>query len=227
MGALIRADKNDVAEINEEDATVKGQQYLTFLVGSELFAIGIVDIKEIIEYREPTSVPMMPSYLRGVINLRGRVVPVIDLLVRFGRDSTDVSRRTCIVILEIYHNDEQQYLGVVVDAVKAVLDIADADIEPPPSFGARLRSDFVSGMGKIDGAFVVILDIEHVLSIDELSMLSEIGDPGLAEEKEDDTALLEQKEESENIQATEEDIDVDEDTPVEEDLPDQQQDEDE
>jgi purine-binding chemotaxis protein CheW len=195
MGALIRAEKDNTAQVIEEDAAAQGQQYLTFLVGTELFAIGIVDIKEIIEYRAPTSVPMMPSYLRGVINLRGRVVPVVDLLVRFGRESTEVSRRTCIVILEIYHNDEQQYLGIVVDAVKAVLDIADADVEPPPSFGARLHSDFVSGMGKIGEEFVIILDIEHVLSIDELSMLSGFDDAekmGVLE----DTALLEQDKES-------------------------------
>ena len=149
MGALIRSEKNRSQAMSEEEVTAQGEQYLTFLIGSELFAIAIADIKEIIEYREPTPVPMMPSYLRGVINLRGRVVPAIDLLVRFGRKSSEVSRRTCIVILELYHNDEQQYLGVVVDTVKAVLDIADNDIEPPPSFGARLRSDFVRGMGKI------------------------------------------------------------------------------
>ena len=212
MGAIIRAEKNKFVGTTEEDVAAQGQQYLTFLTGSELFAIGIADIKEIIEYREPTSVPMMPSYLRGVINLRGRVVPVIDLLVRFGRESTDVSRRTCIVILDIYHNDEQQYLGVVVDAVKAVLDIADDDIEPPPSFGAKLRNDFVSGMGKIDGKFVIILDIEHVLSIDELSMLTGIDDPAQIEAQ-DDAVLLEQNKESESSQeASEQDINTDENT---------------
>jgi purine-binding chemotaxis protein CheW len=171
MGALIRAERKDAAKI--EDAVAQAQQYLTFKLADELFAIGIAVIKEIIEYRSPTPVPMMPPYIRGVINLRGRVVPVIDLLARFGRTSTELSRRTCIVILEVQHNDEEQYLGVVVDAVTAVLDIADADIEPPPSFGARLRSDFISGMGKIGEKFVVILDINHVLSIEELSMLGE------------------------------------------------------
>jgi purine-binding chemotaxis protein CheW len=172
MGALMHAGKNDRRTEEEEDTASLGQQYLTFLIGKEVFAIGIADIREIIEYREPTTVPMMPSFIRGVLNLRGRVVPVIDLLVRFGRESTAASRRTCIVILEVEHEDEQQYIGVVVDAVKAVLDIADADIEPPPSFGAKLRSDFVSGMGKVHDEFVIILDTEHVLSIEELSMLA-------------------------------------------------------
>ncbi|MDH5613050.1 MAG: chemotaxis protein CheW [Gammaproteobacteria bacterium] len=172
MGALMHAGKNDRRNEEEEDAANLGQQYLTFLIGKEVFAIGIADIREIIEYREPTTVPMMPSFIRGVLNLRGRVVPVIDLLVRFGRESTEASRRTCIVILEVEHEGEQQYIGIVVDAVRAVLDIADADIEPPPSFGARLRSDFVSGMGKVHDEFVIILDTEHVLSIEELSMLA-------------------------------------------------------
>lgn len=201
MGALIRAEKNNAAEATEDDAAVQGHQYLTFLVGNELFAIGIDDIKEIIEYREPASVPMMPSYLSGVINLRGRVVPVIDLLVRFGRESTTISRRTCIVILELYHDDELQYLGILVDAVKAVLDIADTDIEPPPSFGARLRNDFVKGMGKIGEEFVIILDIEHVLSIEELSMLSEIDSSPSAVLN--DPALLEQNKEPTSEQDTE------------------------
>ena len=185
MGALMHAGKNDRRTQEEgEDAASLGQQYLTFLIGKEVFAIGIADIREIIEYREPTTVPMMPSFIRGVLNLRGRVVPVIDLLVRFGRESTEASRRTCIVILEVYHEDEQQYIGIVVDAVKAVLDIADADIEPPPSFGARLRSDFVSGMGKVHDEFVIILDTEHVLSIEELSMLAGIDESDQTNEAE-------------------------------------------
>jgi purine-binding chemotaxis protein CheW len=171
MGALIRAERRDTAKTEEKIS--QGQQYLIFKAGGDKFAVGIAPIKEIIEYRELTSVPMMPAYLRGVLNLRGRVVPVIDLLVRFGRASTEVSRRTCIVILEVEHNDEQLYLGIVVDTVMAVVDIADADIEPPPSFGAKLRNDFISGMGKIDEQFVIILDINQVLSVGELSSLSE------------------------------------------------------
>lgn len=171
MGALIRAERQGVSRI--EAAITQGQQYLTFKAGGEQFAVSIASIKEIIEYREVTPVPMMPAYLRGIINLRGRVVPVIDLLVRLGRASTETTRRTCIVILEVAHNEEQQYLGIVVDAVTAVLDIADADIEPPPSFGAKLRSDFISGMGKIGEQFVIILDIAQVLSVEELSALAD------------------------------------------------------
>lgn len=184
MGALMHAGKTRrMTEKAVEDAVMLGQQYLTFLIGKEVFAIGITDIREIIEYREPTTVPMMPPYIRGVLNLRGRVVPVIDLLVRFGRETTEASRRTCIVILEVSHEDELQHIGIVVDAVRAVLDIADADIEPPPSFGAKLRSDFVSGMGKINDEFVIILDIENVLSINELSMLASLDESNQSDEQ--------------------------------------------
>ena len=173
MGALIRSGSRQVAQ---QEAVAQGQQYLTFSVSDEVFAIAISAIKEIIEYRPPTDVPMMPPYIRGVINLRGRVVPVIDLAVRFGRTKGEVSRRTCIVILEVHQNGEQQEISVVVDAVSAVLDIADADIEPPPKFGAKLRTDFISGMGKIGEKFVIILSVDQVLSIQELSQLDEVGE---------------------------------------------------
>src|SRR4051812_30951586 len=126
-----------------------GTQYLTFMVSGELFALPIAGIKEIVEYREPTDVPMMPSFIRGVINLRGRVVPVIDLCARFARGKSEPSRRTCYVILELQHEEWMHDIGVLVDAVSAVQEIADGDVEPPPNFGARLRPDFISGMGRI------------------------------------------------------------------------------
>ena len=125
---------------------------------------------------------MMPEFMRGVINLRGRVVPVIDLAVRFGRSRSQVTARSCIVIVEAQQNGEQHDLGVVVDAVSAVADIADADIEPAPSFGAKLRSDFITGMGKLNEKFVILLDVSRVLSLDELSTLGDIAqEPPVAE----------------------------------------------
>ncbi|MBI1398325.1 MAG: chemotaxis protein CheW [Betaproteobacteria bacterium] len=160
------------AKPGAESAQPGVSQYLTFVLGGETYAVGILRIKEIIEYGALTSVPMMPSFIRGVINLRGAVVPVVDLQARFGKTSTQVARRTCIVILEIESNGESQDIGVLVDAVNAVLDIAEADIEPPPSFGTGIRPDFVEGMGKIDGRFVIILDLSRVLSIDELARLA-------------------------------------------------------
>ena len=147
-------------------------QYLTFLLGGEVFAIGILAIKEIIGYNKLTNVPMMPRYVRGVINLRGAVVPVIDLSARFGRDSTVAAKRTCIVIVEIAAEEGVQVVGVLVDAVNEVLDIPAADIEPAPSFGARMRSDFIAGMAKVDEKFVILLSVERVLVEAELSRLA-------------------------------------------------------
>lgn len=147
-------------------------QYLTFQLAGEAFAIGILSIKEIIEYHSLTEVPMMPACVRGVINLRGAVVPVMDLLARFGRPASDVTKRTCIVIVEIESAGERQVIGVVVDAVNEVLDIDAADIEPPPTFGANIRTDFIQGMGKVKGRFVILLDVHQVLSIDDLQAAS-------------------------------------------------------
>lgn len=149
-------------------------QYLTFIVGDEIFAIGILVIKEIIEYSALTEVPMMPDCVRGVINLRGRVVPVVDLAVRFGKATTVPGRRTCNVIVEVGDEGERQDIGIMVDAVNQVLEIPDTEIEPAPGFGTKLRPDFIAGMGKVDEQFVIILDVDAVLSVDDLSRIKEL-----------------------------------------------------
>ena len=155
-------------------------QYLTFMLAQEQFAIGILGIKEIIEYQGVTEVPMMPPCVRGVINLRGAVVPVVDLLARFGRPSSAVTKRTCVVIVEAACGaDERQVMGLLVDAVNEVLDISDADIEPPPAFGARLRSDFIQGVGKVRGKFVLLLDVDRALSIDDIAGFGETADASI------------------------------------------------
>jgi len=151
---------------------VDPRQYLTFTLGSDMFAVETLSVKEIIEYAQITAVPMLPASIRGVINLRGAVVPVIDLKARFGGQASETTRRTCIVIVEFGVAEEHQVIGIVVDAVSEVREIPAGDIEPPPAFGARIRADFISGMGKIDGHFVILLDMGCVLSIDELSALS-------------------------------------------------------
>lgn len=168
MGALVKAE-NAAATTNEE------VQYLTFVLGGEMFAIGILAIKEIIEYGSLTVVPMMPDFIRGVINLRGAVVPVVDLSARFGRRPSEVTRRSCIVIIEAVTDGDKQDVGVVVDSVSEVLEILPGEIEPAPAFGAKVRADFISGMGKIDGKFVIILDVNRVLSVDEMSMVGSMG----------------------------------------------------
>ncbi len=173
MNAIVKAEKQlpatAVAGVEESEDQ---NQYLTFMLGGETYAIGILAIKEIIEYGQLTEVPRMPEFIRGVINLRGAVVPVIDLGARFGKTSSNVGRRTCVVIIEIESEEGQQVVGVMVDAVNEVLDIAASEIEPPPSFGAKIRADFIQGMGKVDGKFVIILDVDHVLSVDEMAALA-------------------------------------------------------
>ncbi|GAB3192873.1 chemotaxis protein CheW [Hydrogenophaga aquatica] len=157
------------------------QQYLTFTLAEEMFAIGILSIREILEYGQLTEVPMTPPFIRGVINLRGAVVPVIDLAVRFGRQPRDVTKRTCIVIIETGTGQGQtQQMGIVVDAVSEVLEIPPTEIEPPPAFGARIRIDFIKGMGKIAGRFVVILDVNRILSIDEVAVVAAAQQEALA-----------------------------------------------
>jgi purine-binding chemotaxis protein CheW len=148
------------------------QQYLTFVLGGETYAMGILSIKEIIEYGNLTEVPRMPEFIRGVINLRGAVVPVIDLGARFGKRAAEATRRTCIVIVEVANGEETQVVGVMVDAVNEVLEIAGSEIEPAPSFGAHIRADFIDGMGKIDGKFVILLNIQQVLSVEEIATLA-------------------------------------------------------
>ena len=165
---------NNLSVVAGQAKADEEQQYLTFLLSGEMFALGILNIKEIIEYGSLTEVPMMPKFIRGVIKLRGSVVPVVDLSARFGRKITEVSRRTCIVIIEVQNNDEsKQDIGVMVDSVSEVLEIPRSEIEPPPAFGAKIRVDFIQGMGKVAGRFVIILDANKVLSIDELSMLGQ------------------------------------------------------
>lgn len=147
-------------------------QYLTFTLGLETYAIAILCVKEIIEYGGVSEVPMMSDCIRGVINLRGSVVTVMDLAARFGRPLPPIGKCTCIVIVEIEQAGEQHVVGVVVDAVNAVIEIDPADIEPPPSFGAKIRTDFIEGMGKVNGKFVILLDIGQVFSIEEIASLT-------------------------------------------------------
>lgn len=174
MNQIVEANKQAAAAaIRANAASAEPAQYLTFMLASETFAVGILAVKEIIEYQKITEVPMMPDSVRGVINLRGAVVPVMDLLARFGRPPSPVTKRTCIVIVETTAPDDSgdhQVIGIVVDAVNEVLDIAASDIEPAPAFGAKIRTDFIQGMGKVKGRFVILLNVDHVLSMNEATL---------------------------------------------------------
>lgn len=175
MGSL-----SSVATIGSQstDSAHDHNQYLTFLLNGELFAIGILNVKEILEYENLTSVPMMPQLMRGVINLRGAAVPVIDLSVRFAHKPSEITRRSCVVIIEVACDGARNDIGIIVDAVSEVLEIPFTDIEPPPALGANIRADFITGMGKVNNKFVMILDVAQVLSIDEMTSLNNLEELG-------------------------------------------------
>lgn len=150
-------------------------QYLTFALGDEAFAMDIRTVREIIQHTSMTTVPLMPEFVRGVINLRGAVVPVIDLQSRLGRPKAQIGKKTCIVILDAGCEGERVELGLMVDAVSEVVDILPADIEPPPQFGTSIQREFIKGMGKVDGKFIVILESERALDIEAMALMAEQG----------------------------------------------------
>lgn len=157
-------------------ASSASSQYLLFLLGGEPFGIDIAHVKEIIEYGQLTEIPMTPDFIRGVINLRGSVVPVIDLAARFGRPPAKIVRHTCIVIVEVSHGEgERQDIVVVVDSVSEVREITTDDIESAPTFGTRIRTDFIAGMARISQRFVNLLNADRVLSTDEIAELAALS----------------------------------------------------
>jgi purine-binding chemotaxis protein CheW len=157
-------------------------QFLTFTLSEEVFAMDIRTVREIIQHGAMTTVPLMPDFVRGVINLRGAVVPVIDLHARFGRPPARITKKTCIVIFDAagQGSAERVELGLLVDAVSEVIDIAAAQIEPPPHFGAALRRDFIRGIGKVGARFVVLLDPDRAFDVDEMAGLCEANQQALA-----------------------------------------------
>ena len=177
MNALVKTDRKGLGNQVAVQAAVEEKQYLTFMLGGEMFSISILSIKEIIWYANLTEVPMMPACIRGVINLRGAVVPVLDLSNRFGKPSTPVVKSTCIVIVEVptATEGETQNMGVVVDSVQAVLEIPTAEIEPAPTFGAKIRSEFIEGIAKVGGKFVILLNVSKVLSMEEIGQLEQVA----------------------------------------------------
>jgi purine-binding chemotaxis protein CheW len=144
-------------------------QYLTFTLAEETFAIEIVKVREVIDYVHVTRVPRMPDYLRGVINLRGSVVPVIDLRLILGMPSIEKTVDTCVIIAEVMIDGEALHLGMLADSVQEVIDVNPNQIDPPPKLGSMLDTKFIRGMGKRDEGFFIILNIDRVLSVDEIA----------------------------------------------------------
>jgi len=155
-------------------------QYLTFWLGEEVFGMDIRTVSEIIQCGPMATVPLMPDFVRGVINLRGKVVPVIDLHARFGRPAAKLGKKSCIVIFDALRAGERSELGLLVDAVSEVIKIAPGDIEPPPDFGSAVRRDFIRGMGKVAQRFVIILEPDRALDVAEMAGLCEAAQASLA-----------------------------------------------
>ncbi len=148
-------------------------QYLTFKLGDEIFALDISKVREVLDFTTVTKVPRTPDFMRGVINLRGSVVPVVDMRLKFGMTMTDKTVNTCIIITEISLDGDTTVLGALADSVQEVIDLEPDQIEPAPRIGTRLKTDFIRGMGKRDDHFIMILDIDRVFSAEELSLVQD------------------------------------------------------
>lgn len=155
-------------------------QYLTFKLDEEVFALDIRKVREVLEYTSVTKVPQTPAFMRGVINLRGGVVPVVDMRLKFGMPQTENTVNTCIIISEITIDEEITILGALADSVQEVIELEPSQIEPAPRMGTRLKTEFIKGMGKREGEFIIILDIDQVFSSAEVESFQGGGGPVLA-----------------------------------------------
>jgi len=152
------------------------RQYLTFRLGEEIFGLDVGKVREILDMTTITKIPRTPEFLRGVINLRGNVVPVVDMRLKFGLPTVENTVDTCIVVTEAALEGETTVLGALVDSVQEVFELEPGQIEPAPRIGTRLRTEFIQGMGKRDGKFIMLLDVDKVFSSDELSLVQEAGE---------------------------------------------------
>ncbi|PWI33783.1 chemotaxis protein CheW [Vibrio albus] len=165
----------DTRDPTAVSAAASVTQYLTFICSGERLAVEILDVKELLEMTNMTRVPMTPEFIRGVINLRGSVVPVVDLSARLTGKVCSLTKRSSIVLVEVTQDEHTQILGMLVDEVSEILEIDSNHIQPPPSFGAHIRTDFIRAMGNVNGEFIILLAIDKVLSVEELSSLEALA----------------------------------------------------
>ncbi len=158
-----------------ETTDISSQQYVTFSLGKELFGVEVKRTKEILSLTPVTKVPQTPEYLLGVINLRGQVVPVVDMRLKLGLPANEETEDTCIIVVEVLVDGETLTVGALADAVREVMEVRDDQIEPPPTLGTRLKTEFITGMGKIDEQFMILLNIDRVFNSDELTLVQDIG----------------------------------------------------
>ncbi len=150
-------------------AITETRQYLTFKLADEIFAVDVAKVREILEFTSITKVPQTPGFMRGVINLRGSVVPVMDMRLKFGMPETEKTVNTCIIVVEVNHEGETIIIGALADSVQEVFELEPEQVEPAPRIGTKLNTDFILGMGKHDGQFIMILDIDRTFTSEEIA----------------------------------------------------------
>jgi Chemotaxis signal transduction protein len=153
---------------------IQGGKFLTFALDGEEYGIPIQRVKEIIGIMDITCIPRTPLFIKGVINLRGKIIPVMDLRLKFGMQEREYNQRTCIIVVEFLLGDVKKQMGIVVDTVSEVLNIQKSDIEPPPQYGTAIETAFLTGMGKVKGKVILLLEIEQILSSDEMILLKDV-----------------------------------------------------
>jgi len=162
---------------------IETTQYLTYKLENEIFALDISKVREVLDFTRVTKVPRTPDFMRGVINLRGSVVPVVDMRLKFGMTKTEQTVNTCIIIVEIALDGDTTVLGALADSVQEVIELEPSQIEPAPKIGTRLKTEFIRGMGKRNDNFIIILDIDRVFSTDELGIVQDVGEGILTEKQ--------------------------------------------
>jgi len=167
MGAAVQETEQTMARVADKEG-----KYLTFSLAKEDYGIGILKIKEIIGMMPITKVPRCPEFVKGVINLRGKVIPVLDLRMRFGVDAAEYTERTCIVVVEVDSGSKNIMVGLIVDSVSEVLNIKSDDIEETPSFGAKVKTDYILGMAKISGGVKILINIDRALNVGDIAGLN-------------------------------------------------------
>lgn len=163
---------NDLCDVDQVAA--KAGKYLTFKLGAEEFGLEILKVQEIIKMMDITKIPRTPEFVRGVINLRGKVISVVDLRAKFGLEAVATTDKTCVIVVQVKRTAGMLVMGIIVDEVSEVLDVAGGQIEPPPAFGARVDTDFILGMGKVGKKVIMLLDVDKVLSSDEVEQVGKV-----------------------------------------------------
>ena len=167
---LLEKPKHELNAV-EHTASHEAQKHLTFKLADEEYGVEILKVRELIKVMDITAVPQMPTHMKGVINLRGKVIPVVDLRLKFGLDEIEHTEQTCIIVVDV-----GKEIGIIVDTVSEVLDIKGQDIEPPPSMGGSVDTSFILGMGKVGDAVKILLDIDKVLTCEELATIAEVAE---------------------------------------------------